>query len=150
MRGRLLGGVVTGAVEAGPDHPDGALPDDLRDGTRNSMLAHDWGFHYRPTPGRDAWRFPRGKVVGGSSAVNTCVALRGQPHDYDEWASMGLRDWSWKECLAAFKDCEQTRFLNVENFDNTAPVLQLSVRDDGPGIAPDERYAVLDAEQDDL
>jgi signal transduction histidine kinase len=36
--------------------------------------------------------------------------------------------------LTAFKDCAETRFLNVENFDNTAPVLQLSVRDDGPGI----------------
>lgn len=36
--------------------------------------------------------------------------------------------------LTAFKDCEETRFLNVENFDNTGPVLLLSVRDDGPGI----------------
>jgi len=36
--------------------------------------------------------------------------------------------------LAAFKDCAETRFLNVENFENTAPVLQLSVRDNGPGI----------------
>ena len=36
--------------------------------------------------------------------------------------------------LAAFKDDAETRFLNVENFENTAPVLQISVRDDGPGI----------------
>ena len=39
--------------------------------------------------------------------------------------------------LAAFKDSPETRFLNVENFDNTAPVLELSVRDDGPGIPPE-------------
>jgi two-component system sensor histidine kinase/response regulator len=39
--------------------------------------------------------------------------------------------------LTAFKDCAETRFLNVENFNNTAPVLQLSVRDDGPGIPPE-------------
>jgi signal transduction histidine kinase len=39
--------------------------------------------------------------------------------------------------LTAFKDCEETRFLNVENFDNTAPVLQLSIRDNGPGIPPE-------------
>jgi len=39
--------------------------------------------------------------------------------------------------LTAFKDCVETRFLNVENFDNTAPVLQLSIRDDGPGIPPE-------------
>ncbi|HEX3989233.1 MAG TPA: response regulator, partial [Verrucomicrobiae bacterium] len=39
--------------------------------------------------------------------------------------------------LTAFKDTAETRLLNVENFDNTAPVLQLSVRDDGPGIPPE-------------
>jgi two-component system, sensor histidine kinase and response regulator len=39
--------------------------------------------------------------------------------------------------LAAFKDGVETRFLNVENFDNTAPVLQLSIRDNGPGIPPE-------------
>jgi two-component system sensor histidine kinase/response regulator len=39
--------------------------------------------------------------------------------------------------LTAFKDCAETRFLNVENFDNTAPVLQLSIRDNGPGIPPE-------------
>jgi two-component system sensor histidine kinase/response regulator len=39
--------------------------------------------------------------------------------------------------LAAFKDTAETRFLNVENFDNVAPVLQLSIRDNGPGIPPE-------------
>ena len=39
--------------------------------------------------------------------------------------------------LAAFKDSTETRFLNVENFANSSPVLQLSVRDDGPGIPPE-------------
>lgn len=95
-------------VEAGPDYPDpDALPADLRNGTRNSMRRHDWGQMHRPRPGSPLrlW-FPRGKVVGGSSAVNTCIALRGQPHDYDEWASMGLRDWSFDQCLPAFKRLE--------------------------------------------
>ncbi len=95
-------------LEAGPDYPDPAgLPDDLRDGTRNSMRDHDWGQLHRPRP---RWPllmwFPRGRVVGGSSAVNTCIALRGQPHDYDEWASLGLREWSWAHCLPAFKRLE--------------------------------------------
>ncbi len=39
--------------------------------------------------------------------------------------------------LTTFKDCAETRFLNVENFDNTAPVLALSIRDNGPGIPPE-------------
>ncbi len=95
-------------LEAGPDYPDpDGLPDDLRDGTRNSMTRHDWGLVHRPRPEWPipVW-FPRGRVVGGSSAVNTCIALRGQPHDYDEWASLGLRDWSFEQCLPAFKRLE--------------------------------------------
>jgi choline dehydrogenase len=95
-------------LEAGPDYPDPAgVPADLRDGTRNSMLLHDWRQTHRTHPGsRVLFPFPRGRVVGGSSAVNTCVALRGQPHDYDEWAAMGLPDWSWDLVLPAFKRLE--------------------------------------------
>jgi choline dehydrogenase len=79
----------------------------LCDGTRNSMRHHDWGQMHRPRPDWPVllW-FPRGRVVGGSSAVNTCIALRGQPHDYDEWAARGLPDWSWEQCLPAFKRLE--------------------------------------------
>src|SRR5262245_18275675 len=81
-------------VEAGPDFPDASevpatLPADLRNGNQNSLHDHDWGYTYRATEHK-WWRamrmgFPRGRVVGGSSAVNTCIALRGQPFDYDEW-----------------------------------------------------------------
>jgi choline dehydrogenase len=102
-------------LEAGPDYPDPeGIPADLRDGTRNSMRHHDWGLTHRPRPGSPLrlW-FPRGRVVGGSSAVNTCIALRGQPHDYDEWASRGLPDWSWERCLPAFKRLEND--LDVRN-----------------------------------
>jgi len=90
-------------LEAGPDYPHpGQLPRDLALGTRNSLRVHDWGIRHRPTPGQVRFPMPRGKVVGGSSAVNTCIALRGQPHDYDEWASLGLNDWGWDACLEAF------------------------------------------------
>ena len=50
--------------------------------------------------------YPRGRVVGGSSAVNTCIALRGHPYDYDEWAGRGLPEWSFSRCLPAFKRLE--------------------------------------------
>lgn len=94
-------------LEAGPDYPEGPLPQDLRDGRHNSMDAHDWGFRHRPTPGQILFGLPRGKVVGGSSAVNTCIALRGQPYDYDEWAARGLPAWRWDACLPAFKRLER-------------------------------------------
>lgn len=95
-------------VEAGPDYADPAsLPPDLVDGRRNSMRAHDWGYKHTPTSGQLRFPFPRGRVVGGSSAVNTCIALRGQPEDFDEWAALGLSDWSWRACLPAFKRLER-------------------------------------------
>ena len=91
-------------LEAGPDYPDEAsLPDDLTDGRKNSIVAHDWGFHYQPhASSRPDVPLPRGKVTGGSSAVNTAIALRGQPGDYDEWAALGCPDWAWEHCLPAF------------------------------------------------
>ena len=109
-------------VEAGPDYVQAAerpevLPDGLRDGRQNALHGHDWGYSYRATDHR-LWSalsmgFPRGRVVGGSSAVNTCIALRGMPYDYDEWASLGLPEWSWEQCLPAFKRLETD--LDIDN-----------------------------------
>ena len=109
-------------VEAGPDYVQAAerpevLPDALRDGRQNALHGHDWGYSYRATDHR-FWSalsmgFPRGRVVGGSSAVNTCIALRGMPYDYDEWASLGLPEWSWEQCLPAFKRLETD--LDIDN-----------------------------------
>ncbi|MBX3202128.1 MAG: GMC family oxidoreductase N-terminal domain-containing protein [Labilithrix sp.] len=102
-------------LEAGPDYPEAAervevLPHDLANGRRNAMTSHDWGLSYRATNHRLFsvldMAFPRGRVVGGSSAVNTCIALRGQPYDFDEWAALGLPEWSWDRCLPAFKRLE--------------------------------------------
>ncbi|HJL01653.1 MAG TPA: GMC family oxidoreductase N-terminal domain-containing protein [Polyangiaceae bacterium LLY-WYZ-15_(1-7)] len=93
-------------LDAGPDYPpETPLPPDLRDGTRNSIHDHDWGFRHRPVvpPRYPPHLFPRGRVVGGSSAVNTCIALRGEDYDFDEW---GLADWTWEKCLPAFRRLE--------------------------------------------
>jgi choline dehydrogenase len=94
-------------LEAGPDYLPADLPADLTDGTRNSMSRHDWGYQHKPSARAFTMPLPRGRVVGGSSAVNTCIALRGQPEDFDEWASMGLAAWSFDACLPAFKRLER-------------------------------------------
>lgn len=103
-------------LEAGPHYAtEGDTPFDLLDGRKNSIRDHDWGFVFFPSDDRAATRFPRGKVTGGSSAVNTCIALRGQPYDYDEWASRGCPEWSFAKCLPAF--------LRLENdLDRTGPL----------------------------
>jgi choline dehydrogenase len=94
-------------LEAGPDYfSSGSLPLDLTDSRRNSMRAHDWGYHHKPNSLQRVFPFPRGRVVGGSSAVNTCVALRGQPQDFDEWSAFAP-EWSWQSCLPAFKRLER-------------------------------------------
>ncbi len=95
-------------LEAGPDYPDlASTPLDLADGANNSYRDHDWGFDHQPTNGRKSLAFPRGKVTGGSSAVNTAIALRGVPEDYDAWARLGNTAWSWESVLPAFKRLER-------------------------------------------
>ena len=52
---------------------------------------------------------PRGKVIGGSSSINSMVYMRGHPLDYDRWQSeCGLKDWSYDQCLPYFKEGESS------------------------------------------
>ncbi len=93
-------------LEAGPDYPSlEALPRDLLDGSWISIVDHDWGYQAEAVPGREI-HFPRGRVTGGSSAVNAAIAIRGVPADYDEWAALGNAGWSWAEVLPYFKRLE--------------------------------------------
>lgn len=103
-------------VEAGPDYPDSAaLPNDLADGNNLSLTDHDWQLRYRPSPqGQSGQAYTRGKVVGGSSAVNTCIALRGDRADYEEWAEIAGDAWRWSECLPYFIALESDQDFGEE------------------------------------
>ncbi len=95
-------------VEAGPDYADTSqTPFDLVNSHNNSYTAHDWGFSYQATAAGRSVAFPRGRVTGGSSAVNTTIALRGMPEDYDGWAAMGNPEWRWERVLRAFNRMER-------------------------------------------
>lgn len=109
-------------LEAGPDYTPEALPEDLRDGRQNSMKLHDWSYRHKPSPRALLTPLPRGRVVGGSSAVNTCVALRGQPEDYDEWASLGLSEWSFERCLPAFVRLERDLDFSDDYHGHSGPL----------------------------
>ncbi|HEX4335081.1 MAG TPA: GMC family oxidoreductase N-terminal domain-containing protein [Polyangiaceae bacterium] len=109
-------------LEAGPDYAGAALPADLTDGTRNSMHAHDWTYRHKPSASAVWSPLPRGKVVGGSSAVNTCIALRGQPEDYDEWAALGLSEWDFDACLPAFKKLEHDLDFSDDFHGTSGPI----------------------------
>ncbi|GAB2978185.1 GMC family oxidoreductase [Saccharothrix stipae] len=93
-------------IEAGPYYPTVSdMPTDLLAGNFMSMSRHDWHFSARAVDGRDI-RFPRGRVVGGSSAVGGTVALRGIPADFDEWAELGNPEWSWEKVLPFYRIME--------------------------------------------
>jgi choline dehydrogenase len=90
-------------IESGPDYPNvEGLPEDLRNVHHASFTDHDWKLEYTPSATSRTLPFTRGRVVGGSSAVNTAIALRGAPEDYDEWAALGNPEWSWERVLPAF------------------------------------------------
>jgi len=59
--------------------------------------------------------FPRGKVMGGSSAINAMLYVRGQSHDYDGWAQRGNRGWSYQEVLPYFRRAEHCEALESED-----------------------------------
>lgn len=65
----------------------------------------DWMFKTEGIPGLDgrSLAYPRGKVIGGSSAINAMIYMRGQAADYDGWRQLGLRDWGWDDVLPVFK-----------------------------------------------
>ncbi len=95
-------------IEAGPDYPDlERTPKSLLNG-RQMPSGHDWGFTAEMVAGRST-TYPRGKVTGGTSSVNGCVALRGMPADYDEWAALGNSDWNWANVLPVFIRIEDDR-----------------------------------------
>ncbi|MEO8627385.1 MAG: GMC family oxidoreductase N-terminal domain-containing protein, partial [Betaproteobacteria bacterium] len=65
----------------------------------------DWCFKTEPDAGLNGRSigYARGRVLGGCSSINAMVYMRGQRSDYDHWASLGNRGWSWNEVLPYFK-----------------------------------------------
>jgi len=65
----------------------------------------DWMFQTEKEPGLNgrSLNYPRGKVIGGCSAINGMISMRGQAEDYDHWRQLGLAGWGWDDVLPAFK-----------------------------------------------
>jgi choline dehydrogenase len=69
----------------------------------------DWLYQTEADPGLNgrSLRYPRGKVLGGSSSINGMIYMRGQSRDYDRWAQeTGDAGWDWQTCLPYFKQHE--------------------------------------------
>jgi choline dehydrogenase len=97
-------------LEAGQNFAPDSYPSVLTDANIVAgSPTFDWHYHTEDAAslGHDV-PVPRGRVVGGSSAVNAAVAMRARPADFDRWAKRGIEGWSWNEVLAAYKAMENT------------------------------------------
>jgi choline dehydrogenase len=97
-------------LEAGgsDDHPLIRMPlGFLRAMTRPEF---NWTYMTEPEPNLGGRRLPlpRGRVMGGSGSINGMFAMRGHPGDYDQWAQMGARGWSFAEVLPYFRRLEDS------------------------------------------
>ncbi|MCH8871060.1 MAG: mycofactocin system GMC family oxidoreductase MftG [Chloroflexi bacterium] len=99
-------------LEAGPDYADfDNLPDELKYGYATAadiMVSddHNWQFTGKATETAEPMLVPRGKVTGGTSAINGQVFLRGQTHDFELWESLGNDEWSFEKVLPFFRKLE--------------------------------------------
>lgn len=78
----------------------------------------NWRFETVPQPGMAGRRIPvpRGKVIGGSGAINGMVYFRGHPTDFDTWSDMGARGWSYREVLPYFTRTEHNEDFEASVF----------------------------------
>jgi choline dehydrogenase-like flavoprotein len=77
----------------------------------------DWMFQTTPQAGLGGriLAYPRGRVLGGSSAINAMISMRGQKEDYDGWKTGGLTNWGWDDILPAFRRIEDHFLGNTEH-----------------------------------
>ncbi len=80
--------------------------------------AANWLYSSEPDEGTGQRRIPipRGKLLGGSSSINGMVFVRGQSQDYDQWAQLGNRGWSYREVLPIFRDMESYQGTGDEEY----------------------------------
>ena len=97
-------------LEAGPDYRSGEAPAAMQSHNHGEILLGEEHRAVYQWPGLTAWRserqkpapFVRGRGMGGSSAINGLIGLRGEMEDFDRWAALGCAGWAGKEVLPSF------------------------------------------------
>jgi len=123
-------------LEAGSDYPEFEhLPDEVKFGyaTATDIMTsdHNWQFWGKATETSPPMMVPRGKVTGGSSAINGQVFLRGVPEDYDSWAAMGNDEWSFTQCLSYLRRIEtDTDFPDDDFHSSEGPIIARRFKQD--------------------
>ena len=115
-------------LEAGPDYPDVTLlPEELKYDCHQAAsqvgAPHNWSFLGQATPQQaKSVPVPRGRVVGGTSAINHQIFLRGPQEDYDGWAALGNDEWSYRKVLPYFRKSETDLDLRDEFHGADGPI----------------------------
>jgi choline dehydrogenase len=89
--------------------------------------AMDWGYWSEPLPNQRRIPLKRGKVVGGTSMINGCVAVRGRPEDFERWVDAGADGWGWEEVRPYYERVENAIGLRTVPADSWQPAQQLYV-----------------------
>ena len=115
-------------LEAGPDYAEmDDLPDEVRYGyaTATDIMTsdHNWQFVGRATDAAEPMLVPRGKVTGGSSAINGQIFLRGVPEDYDNWKAWGNGEWGFEDCLPYFRKLETDTTYSDDFHGTDGPII---------------------------
>jgi choline dehydrogenase len=95
-------------LEAGPAFAPDEVPSELANPAQVPAPNFDWGYTARGGASTAEMSVPRGRVLGGSSAVNAAVAIRARRQDVESWRTDGVDGWAWDEVLESFKALENT------------------------------------------
>jgi choline dehydrogenase len=140
-------------VEAGPDYANfDELPDEIRQGhATGTDLAvdpsgiHNWAFTGKATPQNTDMPVPRGKITGGTSAINGQVYLRAIPEDFDMWVDAGNDEWSYDKSLPYMNKLENDLDFTDLYHGNDGPIV---VRRYQPDELADDQAAFITAVTD--
>jgi choline dehydrogenase len=120
-------GTQVALIEAGPDYVSAQAPDAMRSPNPHAVIVGDAFACYRwddltsrRTRAQLHRIYWRGRGVGGSSAINGQIAIRGVPEDYDGWATAGCQGWSFADVLPAFRRLETDERFGAEVYHGDA------------------------------
>ncbi len=115
-------------LEAGPDFPDlSAAPDVVRlayGGLQavDQLAALDWDFEAAGSMAGPRIAVPRGRVMGGSGAINGTIFLRGAPEDFESWSAMVGPEWAWDHMGPAYRAIEADPYGNDADHGRSGPM----------------------------
>ena len=123
-------GTQVALIEAGPDYLSAQTPEAIKIANPNQIItgeaygAYRWDdLMARRTRVQDQRTYWRGRGVGGSSAINGQIAIRGVPEDYDGWAAAGCAGWAYADVLPAFNRLEtDLRFGAADYHGDAGPI----------------------------